>query len=193
MFLEITKFQTLIWKSSTTPTKESFQSRIILGIDPGIANTGYALLQEKGGALSLLDNGVYITKKGPVPARIKQIYDFLQGKIKEFDLSAISIEKIFFNKNVKTAMIIEEVRGAILLLSAQHQIPIYQYTPLQVKKCLTLFGKASKLEVKMIAEQILGAPLPKSDDACDAVAVALCYSLMGGQEENDDFFDTRAD
>jgi crossover junction endodeoxyribonuclease RuvC len=182
-----------IWKNSTIPTKKSFQNQIILGIDPGIANTGYALLQEKEGALTLLNNGVFITKKGPVPARIKQIYDFLDGKIREFELSAISIEKIFFNKNVKTAMIIEEVRGAILLLSAQHNIPISQYTPLQVKKCLTLFGKASKLEVKMIAEQILATTLPRSDDACDAVAVALCYSLMGSMEEENDFFDSRID
>jgi crossover junction endodeoxyribonuclease RuvC len=182
------------WKNSTTPTKKSFQSQIILGIDPGIANTGYALLLEKGGALSLLDNGVFITKKGPTAQRIKQIYDFITSKVQEHSVAAISIEKIFFNKNVKTAMIIEEVRGAILLLSAQHQIPISQYTPLQVKKCLTLFGKASKLEVKMIAEQILGIPLPKSDDACDAVAVALCYSLMGSRSEEDsedDFFDHR--
>lgn len=187
------KYRMPIWKNSTTPTKSSFQNQVILGIDPGIANTGYALLLEKGGALSLLNNGVFITKKGPTAHRIKQIYDFLAAKIHEFSVDAISIEKIFFNKNVKTAMIIEEVRGAILLLSAQNDIPISQYTPLQVKKCLTLFGKASKLEVKMIAEQILGTPLPKSDDACDAVAVALCYSLMGTLEEDgeDDFFDQR--
>lgn len=141
----------------------------------------------------MLDSGVFITKKGPVPARIKQIYDFLQSKILEFQPSAIAIEKIFFNKNVKTAMIIEEVRGAILLLSAQQDIIISQYTPLQVKKCLTLFGKASKLEVKMIAEQILKITLPTSDDACDAVAVALCYSLMGSTEEDEnDIFDQRS-
>jgi len=90
-------------------------------------------------------------------------------------------------------MIIEEVRGAILLLSAQQDIIISQYTPLQVKKCLTLFGKASKLEVKMIAEQILKITLPTSDDACDAVAVALCYSLMGSTEEDEnDIFDQRS-
>jgi crossover junction endodeoxyribonuclease RuvC len=183
-----------IWKNSTIPTKESFQNRIILGIDPGIANTGYALLQEKEGALTLLDQGVIVTKKGPTPARIKQIYDFLQSKITQYTVSALSIEKIFFNKNVKTAMIIEEVRGAILLLSAQHNLPISQYTPLQVKKNLTLFGKASKLEVKMIAEQILHTKLPTSDDACDAVAVALCLSMMGSQTEDmDDFFDSGAD
>ena len=187
--MAITKLVMPIWKNSTIPTKESFKRQIILGIDPGIANTGYALLLEEGGALALLDNGVFITKKGPTPNRILQIYNFLKGLLNEHHVDAIAIEKIFFNKNVKTAMIIEEVRGAILLLSAQHTIPISQFTPLQVKKCLTLFGKASKLEVKMIAEQILHLTLPSSDDACDAVAVAICYSLMGSQEEGNDLFD----
>lgn len=191
--MAITKLVMPIWKNSTIPTKESFKRQIILGIDPGIANTGYALLLEEGGALSLLDNGVFITKKGPTPNRILQIYNFLKGLLNEHHVDAIAIEKIFFNKNVKTAMIIEEVRGAILLLSAQHTIPISQFTPLQVKKCLTLFGKASKLEVKMIAEQILHMTLPSSDDACDAVAVAICYSLMGSQEEGNDLFDQGTD
>lgn len=181
------------WKNSTIPTKAKFERQIILGIDPGIANTGYALLLEEKGALSLLDNGVFITKKGPTGNRILEIYEFLSSKLLEHQVNAVSIEKIFFNKNVKTAMIIEEVRGAILLLCAKNKIPLFQFTPLQVKKCLTQFGKASKWEVKMMAEQVLNISLPTSDDACDAVAVALCYSLMGSQEDENDLFDSWTD
>jgi len=178
-----------IWKNSTIQTKPSFETNIILGIDPGIANTGYACLLEQDGRISLIDAGVFITKKNPTPYRIKLIYDFFCSLLAKYDVGSISIEKIFFNKNVKTAMIIEEVRGALLLLSAQKSISIHQYTPLEVKKSLTLFGKASKLEVKLMAERIINSPLPKSDDACDAVAVALCHSILEKEEEPIDIFD----
>ncbi len=178
-----------IWKNSTNQIKQSFETNIILGIDPGIANTGYACLLEQEGTLSLLEAGVFVTKKNPVPYRIKQIYDFFSTLLTKHPVGSISIEKIYFNKNVKTAMIIEEVRGALLLLSAQHSISIHQYTPLEVKKSLTLFGKASKLEVKLMAERIINSALPKSDDACDAVAVALCHSLLGKEDEPIDTLD----
>jgi crossover junction endodeoxyribonuclease RuvC len=103
------------------------------------------------------------------------IYDFFSDLILQFEPDCISMERLFFSKNVKTALIVEEVRGSIMLLSAQQSVKLFQYTPLQIKKTLTSYGQASKLEVKMVAQQIVGCDLPKSDDACDAVAAAICH------------------
>ncbi len=149
---------------------------ILLGIDPGIANTGYACLLCEEGTFRLLDVGVFITKKATTPSRILKIYDFFQDLILQYKPTCIVMEKLFFAKNVKTALTVEEVRGSIMLLSAQQNIQLVQYTPLQIKKTLTSYGTASKEEVKMVSESILNLTLPKSDDACDAVAAAICHA-----------------
>ncbi|HPJ12535.1 MAG TPA: crossover junction endodeoxyribonuclease RuvC [Caldisericia bacterium] len=149
---------------------------IILGIDPGIANTGYACLLFKEDTLRLLDVGVFITKKGPTEHRIKKIYDFFQQLILTFRPDCMVMEQLFFSKNVKTALVVEEVRGSLMLLCAQQNMSFAQYTPLQIKKTLTHYGQASKMEVKLVSESILDISLPTSDDACDAVAASLCHA-----------------
>jgi crossover junction endodeoxyribonuclease RuvC len=148
---------------------------ILFGIDPGLACTGYACISENQGKIEILDTGTYKTKKNPIEFRLKEIYDFFSVKISEFNVDQLAIEKIFFSKNVKTALMIEEVRGILMLLSTQMGISVFQYTPLEVKCTLTMYGRASKLEVKMMVERMIDTKLPKSDDACDAVAIALCH------------------
>ncbi|MCK5848852.1 MAG: crossover junction endodeoxyribonuclease RuvC [Caldisericia bacterium] len=165
---------------------KSENSKIILGIDPGIANTGYACLLSKEGTFRVLKVGVFITKKGYTPSRIKKVYDFFTELVIQFEPDCISMERLFFAKNVKTALLVEEVRGALMLLSAQQSIDLFQYTPLQIKKTLTSYGQASKLEVKMVAQQLVRCDLPKSDDACDAVAAAICHAY---NEDLGDIYD----
>ena len=173
------------WRSSTGATKD----QLILGIDPGIANVGYACLQVKDGRFSLLEADVLTTKKGITSDRLRIIFDFFNQKISEQAFTSLAMEKIYFNKNVKTALTIEEVRGVLLLTGSMHRLQIGQYTPLEVKKVLTEFGRAEKTEVKWMAEKILQCELPSSDDACDAVGVALCHYFNGKSEDgSDDLF-----
>ncbi len=155
-------------------------SSLILGIDPGIARLGYACLLEENGKLSMLDAGVFITTPQPIEYRLKLIYEQMEALAQRFTFTSLALEKVFFSKNAKTALTIEAVRGVLMLFGAMHQINVHQYTPLEIKKTLTMYGQASKLEVQMVAEGILGHSLPASDDACDAVAVALCHHMMEG-------------
>lgn len=151
---------------------------IVFGIDPGIANTGYALVEKDNSkTYKLLETDNFVTKRIPIEKRLYLIFEFLKEKANSYSPDCFAIEKLYFNKNTKTALTIEEVRGTILLLSAQLNIEIFQYTPLEIKKTLTMYGKASKLETKIILESMLRTELPKSDDACDAVGVAVCHFL----------------
>jgi len=151
---------------------------LVFGIDPGIANTGYALVEkDKYDSFKVLETNNFVTKKIQTEKRLNQIFEFLKEKANSYSPDCFAIEKLYFNKNTKTALTIEEVRGIILLLAAQLNIQIFQYTPLEVKKTLTMYGKASKLETKINLESILKIELPKSDDACDAVGVAMCHFL----------------
>lgn len=153
---------------------------IVFGIDPGIANTGYAVVSKNSNnVFKILETANFVTKKNPLEQRINQIFEFLKEKAIFYSPDYFATEKVYFNKNTKTALIVEEVRGIILLLAAQLNVPIFQYTPLEVKKTLTLYGKASKFETKKILESMLSTELPKSDDACDAVGVAICHFLKG--------------
>jgi len=174
------------WRSST----RRIEDQLILGIDPGIANVGYACLLVKEDTLSLLEADVLKTKKGITSERLHLIFDFFSNKIEQYAFTSLAMEKIYFNKNVKTALTIEEVRGVLLLTGSMHQLQIGQYTPLEIKKSLTMFGRAQKTEVKWMAEKILQCELPASDDACDAVGVALCHYFNGKHEDgSDDLFD----
>jgi len=176
----------LTWRSST----RKIEDQLILGIDPGIANVGYAVLQVTQGRFTLLETDVMKTKKGLTSERLQLIFNFFSQKMEQHGLTDLAMEKIYFNKNVKTALTIEEVRGVLLLAGSQHQLQIGQYTPLEVKKTLTEFGRAAKTEVKWMAEKILQCELPSSDDACDAVGVALCHYFNGKSEDgSNDLFD----
>ena len=171
-------------KLSTIATNQAV-SPLILGIDPGIARLGYACLREENGKLDILDAGVFITTPQPIEFRLKLIYEQMEKLSRDFSFTSLALEKVFFSKNAKTALIIEAVRGVLMLFGAMHQIEVFQYTPLEIKKTLTMYGQASKQEVQMVAEGILGHALPSSDDACDGVAVAICHHLSQGVFEHD--------
>jgi crossover junction endodeoxyribonuclease RuvC len=149
----------------------------VLGIDPGTAITGYAIVEEVGGKLSLIDIGVVTTPaKTPLPSRLQKIYAGLADVIAEHQPEAAAVEELFFSRNVRTAMSVGHARGVTLLALANAGLPIAEYTPMQIKQAVTGYGNADKRQVQEMVRMLLSLrDIPKPDDAADAVAVAICY------------------
>ena len=157
--------------------KKKNKKIVILGIDPGLATTGYALLEKEAKKLNVLDFGVIKTSSSlNFPERIKEIFQKTQKLIKKYSPQILVIEKVFFCKNVKTAIKIGQVQGIFFLLAAQKKIPLYQFTPLQVKQVITSYGKADKKQLQKMIKILLNLKeIPKPNDAADALATAYCF------------------
>jgi crossover junction endodeoxyribonuclease RuvC len=151
---------------------------IIIGIDPGIATTGFGVICLEKGACSLVDCGVITTDKDLAhDKRLAILYEDLQGLIRKHKPHEIAVEKLFFSSNVTTAMTVGEARGVVLLAGNQAGLILAEYTPLQVKQGITGYGKATKRQVQEMVRVRLKLPvLPKPDDAADALAVALTHA-----------------
>jgi crossover junction endodeoxyribonuclease RuvC len=153
----------------------------ILGIDPGFGRLGYAILEINKQSPRVIDCDCFETKpKSDYGKRLLLVADKVKNLISKHRPDIIAIEKIFFAKNQKTAMQIAEVRGILLYLAANSNIPAYEHTPLEVKMALCGYGKATKEQVQKMLKTLLKlASLPKSDDATDALAIGLTcvYSL----------------
>ncbi|MCX5776493.1 MAG: crossover junction endodeoxyribonuclease RuvC [Candidatus Firestonebacteria bacterium] len=150
----------------------------ILGIDPGIATTGYGLIENKGSNLCLVDYGCIITApKIPVAERLNKIFNELSRLIKKQKPDEVAIEELFFAKNVKTAMMVSQARGVIVLSCMRSGMKtINEYTPLEVKMALVGYGRAEKHQVqKMVTTLLSLKEMPKPDDAADALAIAVCH------------------
>jgi crossover junction endodeoxyribonuclease RuvC len=150
---------------------------IILGIDPGIADTGYGIIEkDKSGNLSCLGYGSIKTKaKTELANRLEIINKELTKVIKEFKPKLIAVEQLFFCKNVKTALIVGQARGVVMLTARQNRISLVEFTPLQVKQAVAAYGRASKMQVQKMVKLLLNLKeLPKPDDAADALAIAIC-------------------
>jgi crossover junction endodeoxyribonuclease RuvC len=151
---------------------------IILGIDPGTATTGFGVIKniKKSSEFLLVDFGIISTKKILTDAeRLKILADDIQELINKFKPDAVGIEKLFFTTNQKTVMTVSQARGAVLLVCQTNNIPILEFTPLQVKSFICGYGKAEKKQVQFVVQKTfkLKTP-PKPDDAADALAIALC-------------------
>lgn len=158
----------------------------ILGIDPGIGITGWSVIDCERRSVSLLSAAGVVTTppNTPVPERLVTLYAQIQKLIAWYQPSELAIEKLFFAKNVTTAMAVSQARGVVLLAGAQANLPIFEYTPSQVKMTITGYGKSSKQQVNaMLHHHIGGAAIPKQDDAADAIAIAVTHvtslSLVG--------------
>lgn len=151
-------------------------TKIILGLDPGIADTGYGIIKEEGGHLSCLGYGAIKTgAKADFPRRLKSLHQELEGIIVKFKPQVAAVEQLFFNKNARTALIVGQARGVVLLTLSQNKLPIFEFTPSQVKQAVTAYGQADKAQVQKMVKMILGLDaLPRPDDAADALAVAIC-------------------
>lgn len=153
---------------------------IILGIDPGIADTGFGVIGESCGQLKLLAYGSIKTdKKNELSLRLLELQQQLARIIDKYQPELAVVEQLFFCTNVKTALIVGQARGAILLTLAQSKTKFVELTPLQVKQGLTGYGKADKKQIQQMVKIILNLKtIPKPDDAADALAMAICGSSM---------------
>ena len=150
----------------------------ILGIDPGIATVGFGVIDVDRGKQSYVACGIISTPAHTaLSSRLDQIYSDLEELFETFHPDAISIEELFFNTNITTGIAVAHVRGVILLAAYRHNIPVYEYTPLQVKQAVVGYGRADKKQVIDMVRRILNMPsAPKPDDAADAVAMAICHA-----------------
>lgn len=170
MRLKNQKTLTITTAMPNSPTK------IILGIDPGIADTGFGVIKQTGKLCTMITYGTIKTKAGePAEKRLKIIYEDLTALIKKYRPAIIVVERLFFAKNAKTAMSVGQARGVILLAVGDAGAQLLEFTPPQVKMALTSYGKASKGQIQQMVKSILKLKsIPKPDDAADALAIALC-------------------
>ena len=148
----------------------------LLGIDPGSAITGYALLDFEDGNITLHSSGSIQTEKSS-DKRLLELFNDMNTVIETYKPDVASIEKLFFFKNQKTIIDVAQSRGVILTALEKNSVPFFEYTPLEVKQILTGYGRADKKEVeKMVKIALNGQELPKLDDTVDAIAIAIAHS-----------------
>lgn len=151
---------------------------VVLGIDPGYAIVGYGIVDYNGVNFKTVDYGAITTKaKTYFPLRLELIYKELNEILNKYKPEALSIEKLFFNTNTATAIDVAQARGVILLAAQNNGIPVYEYTPLQVKQSVTGYGRAEKKQIMEMTRILLNLKsVPKPDDTADALAMAICHA-----------------
>jgi crossover junction endodeoxyribonuclease RuvC len=161
---------------------------VILGVDPGLATLGFSIIEsskQKNTKARVIDFGCIITNPIDCPAeRLKRINNELNKIIVKYKPKVLAVENLFFFKNLKTAMPVSQAKGVILLTAAKKKIPVYEFTPLQVKMAITGYGKAEKKQVQKMIELMVDLKSfdlkqkdRKKDDAIDALGIALCYLI----------------
>lgn len=149
----------------------------VLGIDPGTAATGWAVVEEKKGEPRLIACGCINTSKLKSDSdRLVEIGKDIATLIKKHKPQEVAVEDLFFFKNLKTAITVAQARGVILYEIKKNKLPLFSYTPLQVKQALTGYGRADKRQIQIMVKNILKLKsIPKPDDAADAIAIAICH------------------
>lgn len=152
----------------------------IIGIDPGTGILGFGVIDVVGAKITMVDAGVITTPPHtPHDERLEDIFDSLTEIMEATKPDACSVEKLFFSKNVTTAMTVAEARGVALLVARQHKIPIAEYTPPQIKLTISGYGNADKKQVQEMVRLQLGLKeVPKPDDCADALAAAITHAFM---------------
>ena len=156
------------------------KNKKILGIDPGTGICGFGVIEVGGRKPKMLDNGVIATPPHtPLEDRLLDIYESLNEIIKQNQPDEVSIEKLFFTKNITTGISVAEARGVVLLVCKQNHLPVYEYTPNEIKKTMTGYGSADKKQMQEMVKLHLNLnQVPKPDDAADALAAAITHSLI---------------
>ena len=154
--------------------------KIILGFDPGFADTGWGVISKDGSSVKFIDAGsIQTSKKKDFSKRLQIIYKEADKLIKKHKPDIVAVEKLFFAKNVKTALDVGQARGVLLLAIAESKKEILEFTPLQVKQAVCAHGQATKQQVGLMVKTILNLrTVPKPDDAADALAVAITASFF---------------
>jgi len=149
----------------------------ILGIDPGSRITGYGLLEKRGNRLLHIDNGAIFTRSdAPLDVRLKTIYGELCRLIGDHAPDAVAVERIFAAKNALSALKLGHARGVAILAGANANLPVFEYTALQVKSAVVGHGRAAKIQVQQMVRTLMGLPEIAQEDASDALAVAICHA-----------------
>ena len=150
---------------------------IVLGIDPGLANTGYGVVERRAGSLVALDGGTIETRSGvPVERRLADIHAAVNGLLGAHEPDGMALEELYFGENVKTAFAVGQARGVAMLAAGGRGVPCQSYTPQQVKAAVCGSGRARKEQVARMVQALLALPEPpRSDHAADALAVAICH------------------
>jgi crossover junction endodeoxyribonuclease RuvC len=151
---------------------------LAIGIDPGTAITGYGLIEEnEDGSLSVVDYGAILTSADTsMPERLLELYLRLRELLLLHHPQSGAVEKLFFQRNVRTALAVGQARGVALLALAESGVPVSEYTPLEVKQAVAGYGGADKNQVQQMVRALLGlSDIPRPDDAADALAVAICH------------------
>jgi crossover junction endodeoxyribonuclease RuvC len=150
---------------------------VVMGIDPGVASTGFGVVRMAGSQMSAVDGGVIEAAAGePVERRLRRIHDDLAELIGWHEPAAVALEDVYFGKNVRSAIAVGQARGVALLCAAEHGVPCFDYTPQAVKMAVCGSGAAGKDQVQRMVATLLGlSASPQSDHAADALAVAICH------------------
>ncbi len=150
----------------------------ILGIDPGIATVGFGIVEYKNSRFKTIDYGAVLSAPDiEMTNRLKLIYDDMSYIIEKYSPDEVAVEQLFFNTNVKTAINVGQARGVLILAAANKNIPVFEYTPLQVKQAVVGYGRAAKAQVQYMVKAILSlSEIPKPDDTADALAIAVCHA-----------------
>lgn len=150
-------------------------NRIVLGVDPGSRVTGYGLVGETGDRLQYLESGhISLPPHLPHSRRLSRIYERLQELIHRYQPEALAVEEVFLARNVQSALKLGQVRGIVLLAAAQVGISVYEYSPLSLKKAVVGYGQASKSQVQLMIQQLLGQTVA-NHNASDALALSICH------------------
>jgi crossover junction endodeoxyribonuclease RuvC len=165
-------------KASGPPRRINPVHVIVLGIDPGVANTGYGVVAQHRGRLVALDGGVIETSAALAPARrLADIHAAVAGLMDEYRPDAVAVEDVYFGVNAQSAFAVGQARGVVLLAAGQRDVPCSSYTPQQVKAGVCGSGRADKDQVQRMVQSLLALPdLPTPDHAADALAVAICHA-----------------
>ncbi|MDR1464645.1 MAG: crossover junction endodeoxyribonuclease RuvC [Oscillospiraceae bacterium] len=155
---------------------------IVLGIDPGYAIVGAGAVEYWGSQHRLLEARAVTTEAGaPFPSRLETIYDGVSALLERHSPQAMAVEKLFFNTNTTTAIDVAQARGVILLAARRYGVPVFEYTPLQVKQSVVGYGRAEKKQVQEMIRLLLHlTACPKPDDVADALAIAICHCHSAG-------------
>ena len=154
---------------------------IVMGIDPGFATTGFGVVDYAGNHFKVLDYGVIRTEAGqPFPERLLVLHQQLEALMNTWKPEVMAVEELFFGTNVTTGIKVGHARGVILLAASLKGIPVFEYTPMQVKLAVAGYGGAKKPQIQQMVKVLLNLDsIPKPDDAADALAVAICQSHTG--------------
>lgn len=157
----------------------------IIGIDPGIAILGFGVLDYNNNNFKVIDYGaIFTTPKNSMPERLEILFNSLGEIIDKYNPEAIAFEELFFNQNAKTAIIVGQARGAVVLCAQIKKLNIFEYTPLQVKQAVVGYGRAEKKQVQQMVKMILNLKeIPKPDDVADALAIGICHGNSSHMSE----------